>query len=220
MTTARSIITGALTFRLNKLSPGETLDADVAASCLSGLNHIVDEVNGAKSGLFREILTAGTVTSSTGTLGTTWASLSPGDLILGASFNDGSNDVGLDPLTMAQYQALPLKTQAGDPQYYAYDGLTNVYFYPVPTSRSVTLRTRAVASAFADLDTDYVMPKGYESAFSALLAELMADVLVGGLTPAVVRAANGARQRMTLQSIKPAIVNGTGREWNIYQGWV
>lgn len=220
MTTARSIITGTLTFRLNRLSPGETMDADVAALCLDGLNHIVDEIDGAKGSLFREILTAGTVTSSTGTLGTTWATLSPGDQILGATYNDGSNDIVLDPLTMEQYHSIPVKTQAGDPINYVHDGAATVYFYPVPTSRSVTLRTRETVAAFADLDTNYVMPKGYESFFSALLAELMAPVLSGGITVALARAASAARRRMTTQNLNPAIVNGTGREWNIYQGWV
>ena len=220
MTNARSIITGALTFRLNRLSPGETMDADLAALCLDGLNHIVDEIDGAKGSLFREILTAGTVTSSTGTLGTTWATLSPGDQILGATYNDGSNDIVLDPLTMEQYHALPVKTQAGDPLYFAHDGAATIYFYPVPTSRSVTLRTRETVADFADLDTDYVMPKGYESFFSALLAELMAPVLTGGIKAPLVRAASAARRRMVTQNLNPAIVNGTGREWNIYRGWV
>lgn len=220
MTNARSIITGTLTFRLNRLSPGETMDADLAALCLDGLNHIVDEIDGAKGCLFREILTAGTVTSSTGTLGTTWATLSPGDQILGATYNDGSNDIVPDPLTMEQYHALPVKTQAGDPLYFAHDGAATIYFYPVPTSRSVTLRTRETVADFADLDTDYVMPKGYESFFSALLAELVAEVLKGTLTPAIVRAASMARRRMTTQNLDPAIVNGSQRAWNIYQGWV
>ena len=218
MTTARSIIEGALTFRLNRLSPGETMDADTADRMLAGLNHIVDEVDGAKSGLFREILTAGTVTAATGTLGTTWATLASGDLILGASYNDGSQDIGIDPITLEQYQAIADKTQAGDPTVYCHDGGATVYFWPVPTSRSVKLRTREVISDFADLDTDYTMPRGYKAAFSALLAELVAPVM-GGITPAIVRSASMARQRMAAQGLNPAIINGVGREWDINTGW-
>jgi hypothetical protein len=45
MTTARQIITDALTFHLNRLSPGETLEADTADVCLSALNAFVDEWN-------------------------------------------------------------------------------------------------------------------------------------------------------------------------------
>ena len=46
MTKAREIIGDALTFRLNKLSPGETLDQDTARVCLDALNSVVDEING------------------------------------------------------------------------------------------------------------------------------------------------------------------------------
>lgn len=45
MTTARQIITDALTFHLNRLSPGETLESDTANVCLSALNAFVDEWN-------------------------------------------------------------------------------------------------------------------------------------------------------------------------------
>lgn len=45
MTTARQIITDALTFHLNRLSPGETLEADTAAVCMSALNAFVDDWN-------------------------------------------------------------------------------------------------------------------------------------------------------------------------------
>jgi hypothetical protein len=45
MTTARQIITDALTFHLNRLSPGETLEADTAAVCLSAINAFVDDWN-------------------------------------------------------------------------------------------------------------------------------------------------------------------------------
>lgn len=220
MTTARTIIEDTLSFSLNRLSPGETLDADTAAVCLRALNNIVDSTNGAKSGLFREILTAGTVTSATGTLGTTWAALAPGDQILGASYNNGSIDIGLGKLTMAQYQALPDKAQAGDPVNIAYDGAATVFFYPVPSSRVVTLRTRAVFQDFAALDTDYSMPKGYRAAFASLLAEKLAPQM-GGLTPAILIAASGARMMMTAQSLQPAVIDHHGqREWDIHRGWV
>ena len=217
MTTARQIITRALGFRLNRLSPGEALDADLAATCLEALNDLTDTVNGAKSGLFRIILTAGTVTGATGTLGTTWATLEPGDKILGATYRDGLEDEIIDQITMEQYHVIGQKTNAGDPEYFAHDGLATVYFYPVPTSRSVTLRTKAAVSEFADLDTDYVMPQGYQSAFSSLLAELLAPQM-GGITPAIARDAANARSRMRAQGMTPAIINGYSRRPNIITG--
>lgn len=217
MPTARSIITSALSFRLNRLSPGEALDADTAATCLSGLNTLVDEVNGARVGLFREILTAGTVTAATGTLGTTWATLAPGEKILGATYADGSETEVIDQITMAQYHEISNKGDVGDPIYFAHDGGATVYFYPVPTSRVVTLRTREAVSDFADLDTNYVMPKGYESAFSALLAELLAPQQ-GGVTPSIAKAAFAGRARMRAQSMIPAILNPPSERANIING--
>lgn len=193
MTTARSIISGALRFHLNRLSPGETLDADLADVCLEALNSIADEMNGDETMLWRQILTAAAVTGTTGTLGTTWATIAPGTQILGASYSDGANDIPIDELTMAQYHAIPVKSTAGQPQYWAHDGQSTIFFYPAPTGQSVTLRTGSPVSDFADLDTDYVMPQGRKSAFQALLAERLAPSVLGDIPPAVSRAARKAR---------------------------
>ncbi|MEI6282731.1 MAG: hypothetical protein WCP82_08465 [Alphaproteobacteria bacterium] len=210
MTTARSIITGALTQHLNRLSPGESLDADVAAVALDGLNFIADEWNGSKSFLFRELLTASSaISAATGTLGTTWAGLASGDEILGATVAYSATlDVPLEPITMAQYQQIAIKSLTTYPAYYAHDGAATVYLYPVPTGQTITLRTKQIVSDFADLDTDYSMPKGYKSALAAVLAEKLAPVMLGGISPAVAAAAKAARSRIYAQAINPAIING------------
>ena len=218
MTTARSIISGALRFGLNRLSPGEALDADTADVCLEALNSITDEMNGGKAMLFRQILTAGTVNGVSGTLGTTWAALAPGDQILGSSYSDGTQDIGFDKITMEQYQAIPQKSQAGDPMYWAHDGLATVFFWPAPVSKSITLRTQAVVSDFADLDTDYSMPKGYKSALQDLLAEKMAPTMVGDVPVAVARKARAARLRL-MSGMVPAIINAQRPCGNILTGW-
>lgn len=221
MTTARSIITASLTFGLNRLSPGETLDADTASVALDALNHIADEMNGGKSFLFRELLTvsASGITGTSGTLGTTWAALSPGDEVLGATYSDGSSDIPILPWTMAQYANEPSKSTAGAPMYYAPDGLSLVYFWPACAGQYVTLRTRATVADFADIDTDYLMPKGYKSALSALLAEKLAPTMIGGVTPAIRASATAARQRLSSQAVNPAILVGSEMVGNILTGW-
>lgn len=221
MTTARSIIGAALTFGLNRLSPGETLDADTASVALDALNHIADEMNGGRSFLFREILTASAsgISGPSGTLGSTWTALSPGDEVLGATYSDGSADIPILPWTMAQYQTAPLKSTTGAPQYYCPDGLATVYFWPACGGQFVTLRTRAAVADFADLDTDYSMPKGYKSALSALLAEKLAPTMIGGVTPAIRASAQGARQRLASQAVNPAILVGNELIGNILTGW-
>lgn len=221
MTKARDIITNTLTFRLNKLSIGETLDADVAALCLTGLNEIVDSFNGSLSNLFREILTPGVVTGTYGTLGTTWAALHPGDVILGASVSyQAGMDTPLEMGTMEQYQAIAQKATASIPQTIYPDGLALVYVWPAAAGQTITLRTRANFSNFADLDTDYVMPDGYLAGFSGLLAELLAPSFIGGVSPAIAANAQRARNNLAAQNIEPAIADATQRSsGNILTGF-
>jgi hypothetical protein len=219
MTTARQIIEGALGFGLNRLSPGETLDADTAATCLVALNNIADAMNGGGSFLFREILTTSSaISTATGTIGSTWAGLSPGVEILGATYNDGSQDDEMHAMTMAQYAAIADKTIASEPSNYAHDGYATVYFYPVPTGQTVTVRTKQVVSDFADLDTDYGMPKGYKSHLADMLAERMAPSLIGSIPAPVARAAAMARSALQAQASNPAILRGTSQRPNILLG--
>lgn len=218
---ARAIISGALTYWLNRLSPGEALDADVAATCLLALNDIVDELSGGESLLFREVFTAGTVTGTSGTLGTTWAGTGSGDVILGAtvSYQVGM-EIPLVPLTMGQYADIAQKATASIPQFYVQDGATTVFFWPAAAGQTITIRTLQNLSAFADLDTDYSTPAGWQSGLTAMLAERMATVLVGGIAPAVASAARSARLRLQSQSSNPEIISMTN--WvggNILSNW-
>jgi hypothetical protein len=120
---ARDIVSNALTFRLNRLSPGETLDADTAALCLAALNEVIDQFNGLGSFLTREILTPGVCNGVSGTLGTTWPGLAYGDTILGATVSYAVGlDNPIDPLTMEQYQGIAQKATASIPLFYAPDG--------------------------------------------------------------------------------------------------
>ncbi|MCW1958307.1 MAG: hypothetical protein KIH64_007135 [Mycobacterium sp.] len=211
MTTARAIITDSLKFGLNRLSPGETLSADTAADCLLALNAIADAINGGKALLFREILTASGsgISAATASLGTAWATLSPGDEILGVTYNDGSQDIPLRPLTMQQYhERIAEKAIADAPSYWADDGLATLYFYPVPTGQTITLRTKAAVTEFADLDTDYTLPKGWRSALGDMLTERLAQTMNPGVLPEAKRKAAVARARLATQSIDPAILSG------------
>jgi hypothetical protein len=218
MPTARTIIQDALTFHLNRLSAGETADPDTLDTCLRALNNIADRWNGQGGFLFREVLTAGIVTGS-GTLGATWATLAPGADILGVTYSSGGSDIPIDRLTMEQYhERIAVKATGGTPQFYAHDGLATVYFYPQPTALSVTLRTKQAVSTFADLDTDYSMPAGYQSALSANLAELLAPTMNMAMLGVCKRDAAAARQRIGLKTIEPAIL-GAGSRGSILTGF-
>lgn len=220
MTTARQLITDALTFHLNRLSPGETLEADTAALCLSALNSVVDEWSAGQTLLFREVLTAAAVTGTVGTLGTTWPTVAAGTEVLGATVLEGGKDVPLNPLTLRQYQEqIASKAQTGSPEFFAPDGFASLYFWPAATGQTVTLRTMQPVSDFADLDTVYALPKGYRSALSACLAERVATVLVGGVPGPVAMAAGAARRRIGNANAKPAIVGSASVSGDILSGW-
>lgn len=208
MTTARTVIGGALSFWLNRLSPGEVLDADTAATCLLGLNDIVDELSGGESLLFREIFTAGVCNGMSGTMGTTWLGVGSGDVILGATVSyQAGMDLPMASITMGQYQDIAQKATASIPQFYCQDGGPTVYLWPAAAGQTITIRTLQNFSNFADLDTDYAMPTGYQSGFTAMLAERMATVLLGGIPASVAKAASAARLRLQAQASDPEIIS-------------
>jgi len=226
LTTARQIITSALTVHLNRLSPGETLDADLAAPCLVGLNEITDEISGAGSMLWRETLenSLTTITGITATLGTDWANVLPGDDLLGATYNPGGYDFPIAIITMQQYQDdISVKTTSGGfPQYLAYDGQSTVFLYPGATGQTITLRIKRSITEFADLDTDYFMPQGWRGAMSAMLAERMAPSILGAIPPNIVRTAANAKRALTARAMQPAIIGGGGNSvrGNIFNGFL
>lgn len=208
--TARDIITDALRFHLNRLSPGETLSPEVADFALAALNNIVDEWDGSGAQLFREVLSESIsgISAATATLSTAWSGIAPGEQILGATvaYSPGL-DVPLDPITMAQYHAIAMKATATYPSCYAHDGADTIYFYPVPTGQKVTLRVRQAISFFAGLDEVYVMPLGYRAAFAACLAALLAPTMNPELLAICERRAAAARHRITTANLAPAIVD-------------
>ena len=213
MTTAREVITDALTFGLNRLSPGETLDADVGAVCLAALNNISDRMTGSGGMLFREVLTESTaLTAATATIGAQWVGLVPGVRILGATVKLSGQTLEYDIalVNLDDYQGISIKTIKSIPDRIAYDGLSTIYIYPVPNGEKITLRTNEVAASFADLDTVYVMPPGCRSAIADMLAEKMAPSLLGAISPAVAAAASSARMRLEAANILPAIIGANG----------
>lgn len=224
--TARQIITSALTVHLNRLSPGETLEADLAASCLVGLNEIVDEISGGGSMLWRETLenSVAPLSGITATLGVDWVNVLPGDDLLGATYNPGGYDFPISIITMQQYQDdISIKTTLGGfPQYLAYDGQSTVFMYPGATGQTITLRIKRSIEEFADLDTDYFMPQGWRGAMSAMLAERMASSILGGIPPNVVRAAAIAKRGLLARGLQPAIISagGNSTKGNIFNGWM
>jgi hypothetical protein len=214
---AVNIITDAFE-RLNRLSAGETLNADDAAKGLRRLNLLVDEWSAKRQFLYKSVLTAAAQTGNITLAAGAWATIPVGTEIIGVTVDDEP----IDKLTMLQYSGLYDPTETGDPVAWAYDGFSNVYLYPVATGQSVELLTSVTATTFADLTTNYTAPPGYENALGASLAVRLAPSVLGKLPPDLVRAERAAL--MGVMGWEPAVVDYDGYQeakpsGNILNGW-
>jgi len=200
MTTARNIMTLALE-SMNRLSPGEALDADIAAVLLRRLNTIADSWSSGRETMFRDVLTTGAVTGTSFTLGAGAFAGVAGEVLL-----IQSDSLPTDPITINQYNNIILKTQTGRPEVWAFDGLNTVYLYPAALGHTLSVLTRQAFESFADLDTVYAMPAGYEAAFAATLAVAMAPALIGKVTPDLAAAERKAMMSIQNANVRPAML--------------
>ena len=105
---AIDIITDAYQ-RLNKLSPGETLNADDADRGFMRLNIVADELSAEAPFLYQQILTSAAQTGHI-TLGVgAWTAIPPGTEILGVTVST----LPISRLTMRQFHASHLPQQTG-----------------------------------------------------------------------------------------------------------
>ena len=219
MPTARTIITLALE-AMNRLAPGETLDADLAAACLRRLNAIADDWSAGRDMAPQDVIAAGAVTGTSLTLAAgAFAAIPAGEEIIAAQ----ADGFRMDPITMQQYNDIQLKNQAGRPQVWAWDGLATVYLYPAASGTTISLLTRAPFASFVDLDTSYTLPSGYQGAFAASLAVAMAPALLGGVTPSLLAAEKKALYNVVNSTVRPAIISANPIAarpgGSILQGW-
>ena len=220
MVTARTIITLALE-SMNRLSPGEVLDADLAAACLRRLNAIADDWSAGRDMTPQHVIASGAVAGPSLTLGAgAFAAIAAGEEIISAQ----ADGYRMTPITMQQYNEIRLKDQAGRPEVWAHDGLATVYLYPAAAGNTISLLTRAPFATFVDLDTEYTLPSGYQGAFAASLAVAMAPALLGGVPSSLQLAEKRAKFNVANANVRPAILSAnplTARcaGGNILKGW-
>lgn len=211
MATARNIITLGLE-SMNRLAPGEALDADLAAACLRRLNSIADDWSNGRDMMPQEQTVSGSVTGASLTLGAgSFANVAPGDEILSVT----ADNYRTSPITYKQYQDIFDKTITSRPTLWAHDGLSTVYLYPTASSNTIAVSTRKPFTVFADLDTAYTMPAGYEGAFAASLAVAMAPALLGKVSADLMARKREAMFNVQGANIRPAILNANPlrRRW-------
>jgi hypothetical protein len=220
MTTARTIISLALE-GMNKLAPGEALDADLAAVCLRRLNAIADDWSAGRDMTPQDVISSGAVTGPSLTLAAVpFAAIGAGEEIIQAQ----ADGYGMTEITMQQYNNIRLKAQAGRPEVWAWDGLATVFLYPASAGNTINLLTRAPFASFVDLDTAYVLPSGYQGAFAASVAVAMAPALLGGVPPSLLAAEKKALFNVANTNVRPAIVSASPLDrrctgGNILNGW-
>jgi len=220
MTTARTIISLALE-GMNKLAPGEVLDADLAAVCLRRLNAIADDWSAGRDMTPQDVIALGTAVGPSLTLGTgAFAAIAAGEEIISVQ----ADGFAMTPITMQQYNDIRLKTQAGRPQVWVCDGLATVYLYPAATGNTISLLSRAPFANFADLDTAYTLPSGYQGAFAASLSVAMAPSLLGGVTPSLLKAEKRALFNVANANVRPAMLPSNPLAprcsgGNVLKGW-
>jgi hypothetical protein len=211
---ALDIITDACE-RLNLLSPGETLADDLKAFMLRRLNVLCDELSAQTPFLYREVITSSAQTGHI-TLGAgAWAAVGPEVVSM---TRDGYS---MTEYTMSQYSAIVVKTTAGAPLVWSYDGLDTIYLYPVATGQTIAILNRVGASEFADLTTDYSTIPGYAAYLGAALAVRAAPTMKGSVPPDVVRAE--MRLRNAVAVYRPSIADADsftsgGEPYNILTG--
>lgn len=192
MTTAVEIITDAYQ-RLNRLSPGETLNADDAAFGFTRLNLLVDELAAQRPFLFKALQTSaaqtGNITLATGN----WAAIPSGAEIISVT-QDG---VTVTRMTMQQYNQSYDVTTSGTPSVYAHDGAAAVYFIPVPNGQTIKIMTQTGVATFADQTTEYTLAPGYKNYLGAALAVRLASPILGKLPIELLRAEKASMKGLT-----------------------
>ncbi len=219
MATARTIISLTLE-AMNRLAPGETVDADLAAVCLRRLNAIADDWSVGNAMPPQDQIVAGVITGQSLTLG-------QGDFIgipAGTEVAQLQADgYAMAPITMAQYNGIHLKSTGGRPEVWAYDGLDTIFLYPASTGSTIYALSRKAFSQFSDIDTDYLLPAGYQGAFAASLAVAMAPALLGKVTADLMQAERRALFRIQSANVRPAMISASpltpNCSGNILQGW-
>ena len=187
--------------RCNRLSPGEVLNDDDAAFGLRRLNLLIDELSADNGFLYKNNLTSAVQTGAI-TLGVgAWAGINPGDEIVSAT----ANNLTLAPASMQQYNEIYQPNQTGQPSIYVQDGHATVYLWPVPAGHTIKLQTRSAVSAFADQETDYILPDGYASALGAALAVRIAPSILGQIPAYLIKAEQ--KLMMGISKYEPAIVD-------------
>lgn len=192
MTTALQLITTAAK-NIKAIGGDEALTNTEANDGLVLLNAMLDSWWIDRLAVYQVQLENFSLTSGQGsrTIGATgqWVTTRP-ERIESAFIRQNSIDWPLIQYTFDQYDAIPVKTTQGQPQYFFYDPAyptATIYFYFVPSSTyTVYFRSWKRLQNFASLTEDMALPSGYERAIYWNLAVEMFPQFMDGEVPGTV----------------------------------
>jgi len=176
MTTARTLIADALG-DIGVLDPNETMTAEMAQHGLRTLNRIIDRWQAQRLYVWAVTEVVATVSGASATIGSgqQFDVTHPQELQPGCYYVRSGMSYPLPIWEREDYNAKILKDQAGEyPQGIYYDRQMNgrVYVWPVPSAPlEYHLQVLTRLPVFADIDTEYQLPDGYQDALFYTLTE-------------------------------------------------
>jgi len=220
--TAQDIITNAL-IEIGAWAPGETVDSDTAAFCLTKLNRIFDNWNAEESYIYATTLFQGTLTPNKNphTLGTsantpdfTVSTVRPpkiteANLVL----TDQTPNIyrPLQIVDDAWWMNNPVPSLGTQIPFYLYPNYSwpnaQIFLWPVPTiAYDIRLLIETALGSLALSDT-FTMPPGYEEAVTLTLAENLIPNFSNteslASAPLIKQAAAKARERIRSVNEQP-----------------
>jgi hypothetical protein len=199
--TARVLVEDALQ-DCGVLDPVETMTAEQADHGLRTLNRIIDSWRANRLFVFAVTDVSATFSGATATVG---ASLTvntdaPIRFLPGCYYVRDGESFPLVEWTAEQYSAVLTKAASGDPEAFYFDRKIpgTVTVWPVPaTAPTYHFMVMSKLSAFADLDTAYSLPDGYQEALHYSLCERLPTAYSMQVDPA-----NAAHARRAVAVIR------------------
>lgn len=233
--TARELITGALQ-DLMLIQAGATPSAEDSSVALTALNELGDALGLERLTLYKTVRTTKTLASGTAsyTIGAgasinvtkpTW--IDRATLVIDTTAPTPT-EVRIAVLEPDEYAVWPAKTlQAPLSNAIFYDhghdssGYGTIYPLPIPnvaTTQLVLYSPGGEVATFADLGTDYALPRGYKRALRKNLALEIAPMFDVMPSPSLVQQAEQSKAALKMINVRPIVRAsefGGGGHWNI-----
>jgi hypothetical protein len=205
---------------IGAIGASETMKAAQAQLGLRSLNRMIDGWQSKRLLVYAVTEVVANVTGATATIGTghIFDTPLPARLERGCYFVSGSQSYPIQVWDRESYNNQTLKGQSGQTQGVYLDRAAGVVkFWPVPSAAEIHLQVLNRLSSFADLDTDYAVPDGYQEAIYQTLLERLPSLFglpVGQGVPQ--RAASARRALRRVNADIPTLqTESSGGRYNV-----